>query len=128
MSAPLKRPSSQGSSIGKYELLDCIAESMMSKVYRARITFGKSSRIVVVKTLHPRFLADGKPREQFYQEIQTTMGLAHANIVQIHDFGEEDDCPFIVMEWVHGRNLREVLEAEAARGRMGIPAPLAAHF
>src|SRR3954469_24682121 len=102
------------SAMGKYQILDCIAESMMSKVYRARLNFGKTSRIVVVKTLHPRFLSSEESREQFYREIHTTMNLAHANIVQIHDCGEEQGCPFIVMEWVHGRNLKEILVAERA--------------
>src|SRR5579885_2224628 len=126
--ADKRRTMSAPSNIGKYQLLDCIAESMMSKVYRARLRFGKTSRIVVVKTLHPRFLSSEESREQFYREIQTTMSLAHANIVQIHDCGEDDGCPFIVMEWVHGRNLKEVLAAESSRGGSGIELPLACHF
>src|SRR4051812_41122090 len=128
MSAPSRPGIPLGTAIGKYQLLDCIAESMMSKVYRARLNFGKTSRIVVVKTLHPRFLSSEESREQFYREIQTTMSLAHANIVQIHDCGEEEGCPFIVMEWVHGRNLKEILGAESARGGRGIDLPLACHF
>src|SRR6185295_11780600 len=115
MSAPSGPNKVQGTTIGKYQILDCIAESMMSKVYRARLSFGKTSRIVVVKTLHPRFLSNEINREQFYHEIQTTMSLAHANIVQIHDCGEENGCPFIVMEWVHGRTLKEILSAESSR-------------
>jgi serine/threonine-protein kinase len=130
MSAPQKTPDSmrEGTPFGKYVLLDCIAESVMSKVYRARLTLGRANRIVVVKTLHPRFLTDQKSWDLFHREIQTSMTLAHGNIVQIHDFGEESGTPFIVMEWVHGRNFRQVVRAEIERTRRGLVPLVACHF
>src|SRR3954470_17201786 len=129
MSAPLKgpKPMAAGTPFGKYQLLDCIAESVMSKVYRARLRLGKMNRVVVVKTLHPRYLTDQKSRDQFYREIETTMALDHPNIVQIHDFGEEEGCPFIVMEGVHGRNLRDITSGALTRTGRGVP-PLVACY
>jgi serine/threonine-protein kinase len=129
MSSAVKnpRPVGAGTHFGKYELLDCIAESLMSKVFLGRLSLGKLNRIVVIKTLHPSYLSNKDSREQFYRETQMTMALAHPNIIQIYEFGEEDGCPFIVMEWVHGRDLKDVVRTKLDGSGRGI-SPLIACY
>src|SRR5579885_3179663 len=117
-----------GARFGKYELLDCIAESLMSRVYLARVSLGKLNRIVIVKTLNPSYLAHQQSRERFYQEIEFTAALNHPNIIQIYDFGEERGCPFIVMEWLRGRDLKEVLREKVAATGSGIVMLIACHL
>lgn len=94
----------------RYFLLDCIAQGGMAEIFRARLASNDgASRLVVIK----RILADyGKNRDfirMFKSEIKVLMGFNHPNIVQLYDFGEVGKQPFIAMELVDGKNLRQVI-------------------
>ncbi len=90
----------------------------MGEVYRARDAV--LAREVAIKVLHPSLAGDPGFVERFRSEARSAAGLNHANIVHVHDWGAVDGIYFMVMEYVRGQSLRDVLNAE------GILAPAAA--
>ncbi len=105
-------------SVGRYVLVEEIGRGSMGTVYRA--TDPLIERTVAVKTVHLSKLDDGslEPRMRFLREAKAAGRLTHPGIVAVYDVGELEDVAFIVMEFVEGRSLKEVLEA-------GHPVPLA---
>jgi serine/threonine-protein kinase len=100
---------------GKYEILERVGRGGMATVYRARHrAFGEIRAIKVVgSTLadHDDFL------RRFHQEAVVARKLHHPHAVRVEDLDTTDDGrPFIVMEYVDGRNLREVIRQEGALG------------
>jgi len=71
-------------------------------------------RQVAVKILHDQYAASEAFVERFRREAQAAANLSHANIVAVHDWGQDGDTYFMVMELVQGRNLRDVLRSEGA--------------
>lgn len=102
----------------RYELGAEIGRGGMADVYLGHD--GLLDRRVAVKVLSPAFADDPVNRERFRREAQAVASLNHPNIVAVYDWGEEDGTSFIVMEYVPGQTLREVI---AAYGRI---APLEA--
>ena len=95
--------------LGRYFLLDQIAQGGMAEIYRARLTAGDGAgRLIVIKRIQSGFGNNPDFLRMFRSEIKVTMGFNHPNIVQLYDFGEEKSQPFIVMEYVDGKNLRQV--------------------
>lgn len=98
----------------RYELGDIIGTGGMSDVYAATDTV--LGRDVAVKMLKVDMARDENFRERFRQEAKNSARLNHPNIVAVYDTGAQDvggvDVPFIVMERVIGRNLRDIVRAE----------------
>jgi predicted Ser/Thr protein kinase len=98
---------------GKYELLAKLGEGGMSVVYRARrVHIGDD---VAVKILTGKFVKDDAALARFRREARAAAMLRHASVITIHDFGETDDVhapAYIVMEFVKGTPLRELLRSE----------------
>ncbi|HEX5885873.1 MAG TPA: protein kinase [Pyrinomonadaceae bacterium] len=98
---------------GKYKLVARLGEGGMSVVYRARrVHIGDD---VAVKILTDKYVKDDAALERFRREARAAAMLRHPNVITIHDFGETDDdhAPaFIVMEFIKGTPLRELLRAE----------------
>jgi len=91
----------------RYRLLAIIGEGGMAAVYRAQdIMLG---RTVAVKVLHERRAKDGAFLSHFYREAQAAANLDHPNIVSVHDIGQDGNRHYIVMEYVEGRNLKELI-------------------
>lgn len=105
-------------SVGRYVLVEEIGRGSMGTVFRS--TDPLIERTVAVKTVHLAKLDDGslEPRMRFLREAKAAGRLTHPGIVAVYDVGEIEDLAFIVMEFVEGRSLKEVLEA-------GTPVPLA---
>jgi TolB-like protein/tetratricopeptide (TPR) repeat protein len=80
----------------------------MGEVYRARDT--KLRRDVAIKVLPPALTADPERRMRFELEAQTAAALSHPNIAVIHEIGEHEGSPFLVMELITGRTLDEVVQ------------------
>jgi serine/threonine-protein kinase len=93
----------------RYELGDEIGHGGMADVYLAHDRL--LDRRVAVKVLLPQFASDATNVERFRREAQAAAGLNHPHIVSVYDWGEEDDTSFIVMEYVPGDTLREILES-----------------
>jgi eukaryotic-like serine/threonine-protein kinase len=71
-------------------------------------------RAVAVKVLFPEFARDPSFVERFRREAQSAASLTHPNIVGVYDWGQEHGTYFIVMEYVEGRSLREILRAQGS--------------
>lgn len=98
---------------GKYELVAKLGEGGMSVVYRARRAHIGDD--VAVKILLGKFVKDEAALARFRREARAAAMLRHPNVITIHDFGETDDdhAPaYIVMEFVRGTPLRELLKSE----------------
>jgi eukaryotic-like serine/threonine-protein kinase len=95
---------------GRYELHRQIARGGMADVFLARDQL--LDRPVAVKVLFPQFASDPSFVERFRREAQSAANLNHPNIVGVYDWGEEKGTYFIVMEYVDGRSLAEILRAE----------------
>ena len=98
---------------GRYEVGDPIGQGGMAEVFRGRDT--RLGRDVAVKILRPELAGDPTFLARFRREAQASASLNHPNIVSVYDTGDEDGTPFIVMEFVEGRTLRDVLRTQ---GRM----------
>ena len=101
--------------IGPYEVLEQLGSGGMGVVYRARDA--RLQRDVAIKVLPDGFLGAGTPgqgtHERFLREARSASALNHPNICTIHDVGEQDGKPYLVMELLHGETLKETLKAGA---------------
>ena len=94
---------------GRYELLRRIARGGMADVYLARDA--SLDRQVAVKVLFPEFANDPSFVERFRREAKAAATLNHPNIVGIYDWGQEQGTYYIVMEYVVGRSMADVLRS-----------------
>ncbi|CAN5919935.1 Stk1 family PASTA domain-containing Ser/Thr kinase [soil metagenome] len=95
---------------GRYRLRGSIGQGGMADVQRAYDE--QLDREVAVKILHARYADDRNFLLRFGREAQSAASLNHPNIVSVYDAGDADGRPFIVMELVRGRSLREVTRSE----------------
>jgi eukaryotic-like serine/threonine-protein kinase len=93
--------------IGKYDILDVLGRGGMGVVYRARDA--RIGRNVAIKTLTEGFSGNEEMLKRFYQEAGHTGNLRHPNIVIIYDFGDENGLPYIVMEYLDGDPLDQLI-------------------
>ena len=70
-------------------------------------------RQVAVKMLHERYTGDDSFVERFRREAQSAAALNHPNVVGVYDTGADDGRPYIVMEYIAGRSLREIMKRES---------------
>ncbi|MGQ0803028.1 MAG: Stk1 family PASTA domain-containing Ser/Thr kinase [Actinomycetota bacterium] len=94
----------------RYEIKRGIARGGMAQVYLARDQL--LDRPVAVKVLFPEFARDPSFVERFRREAQAAANLSHPNIVAIYDWGQERGTYFIVMEYIEGRSLRDLIQAD----------------
>jgi serine/threonine-protein kinase len=96
---------------GRYELDGVVGRGGMAEVYRARDL--RLDRIVAVKTLREDLARDQTFQARFRREAQSAASLNHPSIVAVYDTGDDNDgpghIPFIVMEYVDGRTIRDLL-------------------
>jgi serine/threonine-protein kinase len=96
-----------GKRFAHYEILNPLGSGGMGEVYRAKDTV--LGREVAIKFLPARYAKDELRLSRFEQEARAASSLNHPHIVTIHEIGQEGGLPFIVMELVHGKTLREHL-------------------
>jgi serine/threonine protein kinase len=99
-----------GVPFGRYELLERVAVGGMAEVFRAR-SVGRDgfSKEVCIKRILPGFCQEQDFVRMFIDEATLVARLQHANIVQIFDFDQVDGAYYIAMEFVNGRDLRNVI-------------------
>ena len=91
----------------RYEIVEKIAQGGMSIVYKALDL--KLNRYDAVKVLNKEFLNNEEILERFKQEANAVAFLSHPNIVNIYNVGSEDSVHYIVMEYVKGKTLKELI-------------------
>jgi beta-lactam-binding protein with PASTA domain len=101
---------------GRYRLERKLGSGGMADVWLAEDT--ELGRRVAIKILHERYASDEQFVERFRREATHAAGLSHQNIVSIFDRGEADGSYFIVMEYVEGRTLKELI---VSRGPCPVP-------
>jgi len=94
---------------GRYELIERIGSGGMSIVYKAKDR--ALGRIVAVKMMHESFTNDKGFLKRFQQEAHAAANLAHPNIVTVHDIGQDEYKHYIVMEFVEGQTLKEIIRS-----------------
>lgn len=101
-----------GTTLGnRYELIEIIGEGGMSTVYKARDKI--LDRIVAVKILKDEFSKDKDFVEKFKTEALSAASISHPNIVNIYDVGQENNVHYIVMEYVDGTTLKDIIRKQA---------------
>jgi tRNA A-37 threonylcarbamoyl transferase component Bud32 len=91
----------------QFEILECLGRGGMGVVYKAR---QKSlNRLVAIKILAPERVKDPRFAGRFAHEAELLAKLNHPHIVTIHDFGETGGLYYLVMEFINGVNLRDLL-------------------
>ena len=98
---------------GKYELLELLGQGAMGIVFKAR--HADLHRNVAVKVLHPEVLHDPMAPARFQREARAASRLEHPNSVQIMDYGQDGDVFYIVMEFLEGQSLFDLVQAEGGR-------------
>ncbi|GAA1493339.1 Stk1 family PASTA domain-containing Ser/Thr kinase [Curtobacterium herbarum] len=96
----------------RYRVRSRIARGGMATVYLA--TDVRLERRVAVKIMHGHLADDQAFRERFIQEARSAARLSHPNLVGVYDQGAEDDCVYIVMEYIPGITLRDLLHEHRA--------------
>lgn len=95
---------------GKYILLEKLAVGGMAEVYLAKSAGASGvNKFVAIKRILPQFSNNQEFREMFEEEAKVSVNLNHSNVVSIYDFGIENGQFYIVMEFVEGRNLRQII-------------------
>ena len=112
-------PVSAGDKLGPYEILAPLGAGGMGEVYRARDA--RLHREVAVKVLPQAAFAGEAARERFQREARAASALNHPHICAVYDVGESVDYPYLVMELLNGKTLRERI----AEKTFDIPSALA---
>jgi serine/threonine protein kinase len=97
-----------GKKVGGYEIIDLIGRGGMASVYRAHQV--SMNRMVAIKILPRQFVSDDTYLQRFNREVKIVAQLEHRNIVPVHDYGEEDGQPYIVMRYMPGGSVDDLLE------------------
>jgi serine/threonine-protein kinase len=114
------------SRIGRYEVLGHLATGGMAQIYLARQTgLGSFERHVVLKTILRERATDRLFVTMFLDEARLAATLNHQNVAQVYEVDQADGAYYMAMEYVHGENVRAILETTLRRG-WTVPLELAA--
>ena len=94
----------------RYEIIRKIGDGGMAFVYEAKDKL--LNRTVAVKVLRPEFVDDEEFLKKFKREAEAVASLSHPNIVNVYDVGEEGKVHYIVMEYIDGQNLKDIIKNE----------------
>jgi len=102
-------PLAPGTRLGPYEILSPIGTGGMGEVYRARDS--RLDRTVAVKVIPQTFTRNSDLGKRLDTEARVISKLSHPNICTLHDVGHQDGIDFLVLEYVEGKTLRELLDS-----------------
>ncbi|MBZ0298350.1 MAG: serine/threonine protein kinase, partial [Anaerolineae bacterium] len=100
-----------GTQISGYEILNVIGQGGMATVYRARQV--SMQRIVALKVLPRQLMQDDTYMQRFHREVEIVSRLEHRNIVPVHDYGEFEGQPYIVMRYMPAGSVDDLLNRGA---------------
>jgi len=99
----------------RYEILKVLGEGGMGAVYKAKDR--ELDRFVALKVIRPELAANPDILQRFKQEILLSSKVTHHNVVRIYDLGDAEGLKFITMEYVDGKDLRQILKQQ---GKLGV--------
>ncbi len=108
---PSERPAGfrRGEVIDRYEVVDRIGVGGMAAVYAVRLSsIAGFSKLLAMKVLHPHLRTSRQFIDMFLDEARIASNISHPNVVQVFDLGEHNGYPFIVMELLRGKSLRQI--------------------
>ncbi len=105
----------EGRAVGRYHLVERLAVGGMAEIFLACEKGAHGfERLVVIKKMLPSLAEDASFVAMFLQEARTQAQVNHPNVVHIHELGEAGGLPYMVMEYVPGSTLRQLLQAAIA--------------
>ncbi|HEY2547199.1 MAG TPA: protein kinase [Candidatus Acidoferrum sp.] len=93
---------------GRYEILQLLGQGGMGAVYKARDS--ELDRFVALKLIRPELARNPEILQRFKQELILARQVSHKNVIRIFDLGQSDGIKFITMDFVEGRDLRQLLQ------------------
>ena len=93
---------------GRYQVIRVLGQGGMGVVYLARDQ-ALNDNCIALKMVHPHLISHPEARKRFKEEVITSQGLTHSNIVRVHDLKRTDDLRFFTMEYLDGKSLRQWL-------------------
>lgn len=102
---------------GRYRILHPLGQGGMATVYLAEDPL--LQRLVAIKVIQAHLSSNSSLMDRFTVEAKTIAALRHVNIVEVFDFGVQDDQQFLVMEYIDGQNLQALCAALAGRPMAG---------
>lgn len=96
---------------GRYEIVSELGGGGMARVYRGQDRL--LNRNVTIKILREQYASDKEFLARFQREAQAVASLSHPNVVSIYDVGQEDDLHYLIMEYVEGRSLKDLISERA---------------
>jgi serine/threonine protein kinase len=108
-----------GRTISHYKLLEKLGAGGMGEIYKAQDTV--LNRFVAIKVLSPAMASDPERRKRFFQEAQAASALNHPNIITIYDIVADGDTQCMVMEYIAGKTLREVIPPRGLSAEQALP-------
>lgn len=110
---------------GKYYLLDKVATGGMAEVYLSKLVGAQGvNKFVAIKRILPQYSENDEFNSMFKEEAKIAVNISHSNVVPIYDFGEELHRLYLVMEYVPGKNVRQILNTLKKQKEV-IPLPFA---
>lgn len=94
----------------KYEILGFLGSGGFARVYKARHVHLK--KLVAIKFLSESGAADEEKKQRFTREARMISSISHANIVAMHDYGYKDGKPYLVMDFIEGQTLADLLKSK----------------
>ena len=104
-----------GQTLGQYRIEAPLDAGGMGQVFRGVHIY--LNRPAAIKVMRPHLAANAKFRTRFLQEAQAAAALKHPNIVDLYEFGEQDDHLYMVMELITGGSLRTLLQQQSGQPR-----------
>lgn len=96
---------------GRYEIISELGGGGMARVYRGQDRL--LNRSVTIKILREQYASDKEFLTRFQREAQAVASLSHPNVVSIYDVGQDDGLHYLIMEYVEGRSLKDLISERA---------------
>jgi tetratricopeptide (TPR) repeat protein/tRNA A-37 threonylcarbamoyl transferase component Bud32 len=106
--APVRELTTGSTFAGRYQVIEELGHGGMGRVYKVFDT--KIKEKVALKLIKPEIASDNETIERFSNEIRLARGIRHKNICGMFDLGEAEGAHFITMEYVHGEDLKSMIE------------------
>lgn len=123
----MTQAASPGRTLGRYELLMPLAKGGMAQVWAARLRGTRGfQKIVAIKTILADAMDGARAEQMFLEEATLASHIHHPNVVGTLELGEHEGTLYLVMEWVNGEALSQILMKAGEAG--GVPLPLAVNL